>query len=1641
MSPSVYSWWNYDWNKRLLVTLTEPIGMKRENEIVNINLAFGDLPINCTKELRIIADNGKEVPFQIYNETYRNGKCISVNIEFYTNISANSRKKYWIYWGNNNAEAPNYPSLFKVYGTPDISASNNFDLYYNGSIIPNIVDIKLNVTNNFNPYWSISSLSGILNTNTHGPAGFVDFKNSENVIDYSRSLPAMIALGDYFGYTDMGSFMHTSKPTYQLSCGPIFCELHLYGVMAYITDPSFSSHVVGDTISVVKIYTYKIEVTTIYDINVSFHEAGAYDGTYTPHYRGLTDEPWGTKVIPKIKINTTAEWIDTPCKDETHFKLTVNPPAAVVVPNAKIDSHQTLMIKDSNYTGNINFVCTRNLLYPQDSSVYTDFGVLNENATSPYSGTGVFRFVYVIRFDNNSTYNYTSGYEIETNPLIVNVGLEESYLPIRLSNLLLPPTIYINQSILINLSVYYNQTPLTILTKQNFQLSVNNRDLSITNFTNLSNGSYLLTTFIPYPILGMHDLKIKIKYQNLSTENSTKILISGPIKQKLIFITDTNWKNILSLTPLKKPVLISNEIDSSILHFLNTYKPEQIYLLGDIKGEINNFETYRISSYFDIPKLFFNTSKGIYAGEEKQKVSVASLIASLLNLPIVFNSSDALPDYNFSGNTTEEIENLYFKKIKEQNKNINYLILSDGYTPLDSIVASHKLGLIIQTSSKDPNKILKIVNETVKKLNLYNFYINHTSYILDGAYLLILGDIPPILKEDPVEKSWGLSDPLDGTNFITYLEYGDLNNDSYLDVAVGRLPNDNKIASLMFARTFLEDNKNALVASEYLHTNWLTILLYGGGGMWQGRTIAEILEKQSYSVSRLVERRSQDPREFLQQFTPENVTSFLDQAKKIGKTLGKYLGKTIGSLVSKVLIVLKGMQYVEQGLEMYLEYDWSSFGPKYERVLELIQSLEPNKLISFDTAVEIVNFLWPYPWKELNRTNLASELINKDIVYYEGIGNGSLWILPNPISMSGFLGWRQFLENRYNGSEVFLPEDIPPNNIKLLWDNSDLSAIGKMKDSFLEKGVAVFIGASAINYAPFSSEIDTRFFKNRRTIGTALIDAINEFRDDWLVWDPFSIIRPGIKAKTLREFILFGDPALQKDPIITKQNFTKSISCDSVCKLNISIPVSYSLVLGNNETTLIVDTENHLLEVSKPIIPLIEFEYFLPFTSNLIAPPIVSSSYKTFYNITLPKIDLLSHSLSNFTTVTYSTDYYPNETHRLWINNTIDNRTRIKLIHAAIQYNESNRTAIVFDTINFSMKYTSPLEFSILTSDISLNQNSTINITVWSNFSTSAILYLQISNSTHSTIMISNLTLTEGENNFNFTYRPENIGNFLVEGVLEVEDIRVGPRRSVFSVFDVIPPYWKNIRKFPIDINFSSPNRITIEAELEDNVGIDSVLIFYKLNETVENSTYSLKQMDYIGNNTYQVNLSFDWMKLAGKTFWFFMFANDTNGNANRTEEFGDYVEGYTKIASYQVFASGGNSVLKFLPNFTSRSNTLLGRFSSKVNEFEGSGVFRSFGFIPVEKEFCFLKFCRKLFLRQFVVINLKFDINDCVYFTDGKIHCLGISKVQINPKQEYVLDVVKVKIFDKLASVEGFKNFENIFSVTNMQARQLRVR
>lgn len=124
VSADPSNWWDGAWDKRVNITVVETGGIERINEVADYWVNFTTL--NCTKEYRIIDHtvnpSGVETVSQVYNETYDpgSGRCVSANILFMVNLTANERRNYTLYWNNSGVSAPSYSDLVMASSTlPD----------------------------------------------------------------------------------------------------------------------------------------------------------------------------------------------------------------------------------------------------------------------------------------------------------------------------------------------------------------------------------------------------------------------------------------------------------------------------------------------------------------------------------------------------------------------------------------------------------------------------------------------------------------------------------------------------------------------------------------------------------------------------------------------------------------------------------------------------------------------------------------------------------------------------------------------------------------------------------------------------------------------------------------------------------------------------------------------------------------------------------------------------------------------------------------------------------------------------------------------------------------------------------------------------------------------------------------------------------------------------------------------------------------------------------------------------------------------------------------------------------------------------------------------------------------------------------
>ncbi|MDY6773844.1 MAG: C25 family cysteine peptidase [Candidatus Nanohaloarchaea archaeon] len=712
---------------------------------------------------------------------------------------------------------------------------------------------------------------------------------------------------------------------------------------------------------------------------------------------------------------------------------------------------------------------------------------------------------------------------------------------------------------------------------------------------------------------------------------------------------------------------------------------------------------------------------------------------------------------------------------------------------------------LFHESSEGSEEVNRSIQEAIGFLEERGLYTGGREKYREGLFVSLLG-VPPVVKEDPVEEAdWSLSDPKDGKRFATDLPYGDFNRDGRLDAAVGRYPADRSLASRMYLRSKYYEGKKALVASEYLHQNWPVILAYLGGGMFSGKSIERVLERQGYEVSRAVEYRA-NPEQFLIDLTPVKLKGVISDSNRIGEKIGSVLGTSVGTAASQVYLAVKAINYVERGLEQYLEFDWSTAGLDIERAKRRLSEKDVSgfKGAAKDVAEEVssegikqglvdslktegvqaaiakalYSFFWPDRYGRLTEERLRNEIPEKEVVYYTGVGNGSAWVLPNKYSkVLGVVN-----SDGYNGSDALSAEELPPASAEIVFDNSDLAGArsAEMRRDFLQKGAATYIGTSSVNYAPFSSEIDTRFFKKGYTTGQSLKKAVNEFADDRLTWSPFNTVaRDGVEEKMLRSFRLYGNPEMPKDPEIETPDFNRSKECSrGRCVLELESGVNYTVIERGGDRVLEVSSDDYLLRSFRPMIPLLEFEHAIPRKAKITSTDIRTETRK-LKNVSVPAVTPVSHG-GRVLGREVRGGWFPPRSPRVITRGTLEGRKRISLTYPGLRYSPGNRTAEVVEEIQVRLEYTTPYALEV-EAENSVSRKTNISLTVWnSENSTEAGLLLKLKGRKGMVEKSLDLELDPGKNRFSIPIQVDGTGRFAVETYLFVEGTVVGPRRDNF---------------------------------------------------------------------------------------------------------------------------------------------------------------------------------------------------------------------------------------------------------------------
>lgn len=656
---------------------------------------------------------------------------------------------------------------------------------------------------------------------------------------------------------------------------------------------------------------------------------------------------------------------------------------------------------------------------------------------------------------------------------------------------------------------------------------------------------------------------------------------------------------------------------------------------------------------------YHNVSSRWYV-DSREKAVYAAALAAKEDAVITFEKEDV--DRDLSNKTLEELKQQFRERF-----NPNHLVVADfssesgvlaaymaarrGYMPInyeDEIARKKHQG-----THNSENRVYELDRRLEKEFELIG---NTWKSVSDGRYISLL-HAPRKAYKDPVKGIF--RDSKDGNVFYSDIVYGNLDEDERIEAAVGRYPEDVSTASVMFHRSLRRDKgSDALVASEYLHGEWPVVLATLGGGVLSGTTGEKILEKEGYETTHLVEQRA-DPAKLLYDLV--GVPDFLRNVNDVKYTLSEAASDSSARLLKNSVIVVKGLEYAEEALKIYLEYEWDDYSSDFE--------IDVPEKLTVDEVNELIADLLPDRHDSISETNLVNELQSSDIIYYSGSGNQNKWRLPSKS------------DNSY--SRALTPEEVPKTRDSIIFDSSSLGSAknAEMRHSFLKAGATNFVGFSTVNYNSYSSVIANNFFSHGDTSGKSFLDGVNSLKAASLVYSPVSSHKIGVREKMENSPVMYGNPETLKDPLKRNSlNYTKT--CErGLCTVEARIDPNPEV----RSSSYIFNTSDYALKPFHPIVPLFSFSEPVPENSELVEKDI-SEEYVKKDNISVPELNLLSNS-GKFRNYSVNYTEFPAKKHGLSFND------RISYVQAA-QKVEGNST-LILENANLVLKYRTPLSVEI----------------------------------------------------------------------------------------------------------------------------------------------------------------------------------------------------------------------------------------------------------------------------------------------------------------------------------------------------------
>lgn len=804
----------------------------------------------------------------------------------------------------------------------------------------------------------------------------------------------------------------------------------------------------------------------------------------------------------------------------------------------------------------------------------------------------------------------------------------------------------------INFTVTLDDQPVLDLENTNSSVFVEGAEPSGDTYWTERGGGRYAWTIEKQRLVGNLSIMVSVNYDGAFGSDAGNFYTKTRHSQHLMMITDNNFEDILFSSVMEYPILVYGLDDfDQMQYFVDNYDPNEIFSTSDVR-----LGGYGIKREFI--KEQWPGSDVIVIDDNRTKSLWASAIAAVMNMRLTqepvggawictFNCSDTVGEAVRIYDSDSKLRTYYIDLMKSVEQKVNYLALVNARDNKSALLAQlvrlrGAFPIIVDIDPAWSNE--KVVNETRKKIKetidvLRSENLLADDYLFDDTMFLGIIGVPLGVVEDPANEFFGNDD---GDYIETDVFYGDSNGDGYQDLAVGRFSNAVQIANIRVWGTFGEsDKKNVLIASEYRSPSYLDLL---PNGMDEGLVTDWSLRLYGFKVKRLTEQR-------LTSFLIVNKDKAIDEAWS-----WKELEHLFVQQIFKILDVQKHVNWALTTKYILVESDW-------ERFFEVLRIGQLDKL----TKEELLKYL--------NRHGTAYDY---NIFFYFGVGDtGKLLIHPDEASTIS--------EPYPESEETVYSDDLDFHEPKILFLEHAMSA--HSTSNFLKKANLVLVGEtgvihqvnSALTLAPFIQQM-----VSKESIGKAV-----EEMHDILIFGKrheevqnritFSTVEGGMKNALKEHYtrILYGDPALSFEAVGYEEN-NWFVSGDGVAQFKTK--TNYTI---ENNTVVVNDPDNYILEYNRPIIPLYHKRIVLPTNATIddVSWNIISHTVNASPQILKPDEH---YPEENFTGV-YPEQVIWNDTKQL-----LDGRQVLLLTIASLQYDGDQVTVI--DDVNISVSYQAPVD-------------------------------------------------------------------------------------------------------------------------------------------------------------------------------------------------------------------------------------------------------------------------------------------------------------------------------------------------------------